>query len=60
MADGLGVALDEHAESTIAAATANALMRRVPLINSVSPHLWATEYEFILLPGSDRMVEAAA
>jgi hypothetical protein len=36
---GLGVALDEHAESMTAAATASALMRRVPLINSVSPHL---------------------
>jgi hypothetical protein len=31
---GLGVALDEHAASTRVAAAANALMRRIPFINS--------------------------
>jgi hypothetical protein len=38
-AAGLAVALDEHAESTTVAATASTLKRRIPLINSVSPHL---------------------
>ena len=36
---GLGVALDEHAASTRVAAAASALMRRIPFINSLSPHL---------------------
>jgi hypothetical protein len=31
---GLGVALDEHAANTRVAAAANALMRRIPFINS--------------------------
>jgi hypothetical protein len=36
---GLGVELaDEHAESTTVAATASALMRRIPFSNSISPH----------------------
>jgi hypothetical protein len=39
VAAGLGVELAEHAASTTVAAMARALKRRIPLINSVSPHL---------------------
>jgi len=62
VAAGTGVALAEHAASTRVAATASALIRRIPFIDSMSPHLLGnrTTSSCFQVSGSSPMVGALA